>query len=392
MMDRRRFLGLGAGTVALASTAPPVLRPPSQTPLEALTAATANRIVETPRALLTGDERLGTDDDGPVLSACLRRLSARSTVTSQPVLLNLEGLAYNCATAVYGDNIDGDVSVANGTLFRTSKYGPFAPQDARNNAHLILQGGGRAVVQNVTIRGTNEKGRRSGGYRGIRDHLEQQAGIWARTEHFLSCACNISGVWGDYITLSGRGAGSTLNPMETATVFPGIWERNGRLGLHAQAAEVLFAGGGDASRSVIKSCTSTTYHIEAGDNPRGFMRRHRVENLFQCGGSSRFVHWSGGSAIGTLSVANNLRSGWPVNVYADGERHGDGSPKVKAVSITGNAWDRPQTGDYFVSCNDVGSVFFANNQGPLRSIYPVEDQVITERCISVHADLAGLTN
>jgi hypothetical protein len=385
MLSRRRFLGLAGAAVTL--------RPwhgarPEKPPVRTVT--------ETPRSLLIGDERLGTDDDGPVLSACLARLAERSNATGGPVVLDLDGLRYNCATAVRADNVHGEVTVANGTLFRTSKYGPFAPELARNNAHLILRGNGTAHVEDVAIRGTNTNGVRSGTYvvpttgERIRDHLEQQAGVWALTEHFSARAVDIAQVWGDYISLGARGSGTELRQMQTALVIPGVWQRNGRVGLLAHAAETTFLGGSDPTTSVIRSCRSTTYHVESSQNPRGFMRRHRVENLFQSSGSSRFIHWSGGSAIDTLRVANNRRSGWPVNVFIAGERHADGSPKIKAVTITGNAWDAPQTGDYFVKIANVGAVTFTGNEGPLRDTWPVDQQVLISGATTVVKDLSGL--
>jgi hypothetical protein len=120
------------------------------------------------------------------------------------------------------------------------------------------------------------------------------------------------------------------------------------------------------------------------------MRWHRIENLYQSGGESIFVHWTGGSAIDAILVANNLRTSAPISVYVDGQKFDDGKFKVKSVTSIGNAWNRPHSGGYYARFNEVGTAVHQFNKGPLRSLWPVERQIVFERCGTTVNEFAGL--
>jgi hypothetical protein len=331
-------------------------------------------IVATARSLLVAGERLGTADDGPALSACAQRLANAGRLVGRPVVLDLEGLTYKIETSFrvqdFGDFTLGR-GTSPGTLRTTTDFGP-PGTDRRTRAHTIFTNGFHAAVApRLSIIGPHsdaEPNRSSDG------SLEQQCGAWFQSVlavDFLDV--DVQNVWGDFCDF---GAADPRHPVDCqrANVRPGIWRRNGRVGLLAHCNGLHFEGG---PRTRIERCVGDFYHVELNSDQQGAgFGGHTLSNL-HVHDTKFFAHLAGMHFFHDFAVLNCSRDDGPVDVQLTTY---NGNP-AKRFRYEGNHWTVPE--GRVLNLHDIEGVSIRHNAGPLQPNQTVAHSLDLNNCTRV---------
>jgi hypothetical protein len=283
------------------------------------------------RSLLTGTEKLGTDDDGPALTRCASRLISRNP--GQDVVMDLEGLDYKCETSVKisSSATMWDFTLGKGSkpgkIFATTDYGPYTAGTlkARNNAHVIAQANAPGPICTIAsflkivgphpTSGPNRSPDLMNPDTGkiMRDCLEQRCGIWfvGPFSKVKACAVDIENVWGDFVDIAPGVTQGLDNCVQSATIVPGRWVRNGRVGIHALCRDLLLQGG---DRTFVDRVVSDFYHVESQSSfEKSGIGKHQVQGIHVTG-CGRFAGISGVHQCGDILITGNSRENGPVNV------------------------------------------------------------------------------
>lgn len=369
-MRRRDFLKLGSGIGAgLLLASCELQSQPNRFP-----------IVATARSLLRGGERLGTADDGPVLSACAQRLANTGLYARRPVVLDLEGLTYRTVSSFrvhdFGDFTLGRGATP-GTFRTTSDLGP-PGTDSRSRAHVIFTNGFHATVApRFSILGPHSDAEPN---RSTNGSFEQQCGVWFQSVLAVDFVdVDVQNVWGDFCDF---GAADPRNPVDCqrANVRPGIWRRNGRVGLLAHCNGLHLEGG---PRTRIERCAGDFYHVElSSDQQSAGFGSHTLSNL-HVHDTKFFAHLAGMHFFHDFAVLNCSRDDGPVDVQLTTY---NGNP-AKRFRYVGNHWTVP--GGRVLNLHDVDGVTIRRNAGPLQPNQTVAHSLDLNNCTGVvHEDNA----
>lgn len=338
-------------------------------------------VTATARSLLVGDEKLGTDDDGPTLSKCASRLIDKNP--SQAVVLDLESLDYRCETSVRIESKELTRSwiftlgrgARPGKLYAVTDYGPYSPGTtaARNNAHVIAKtvqpGSEFTIASYLNILGPHDlsKPNRSPDIvdpetgEMTRDCLEQRCGVWVvgPFAKFKACAVNIENVWGDFIDF-GPGKTSGLDEcVQQATVVPGRWVRNGRVGIHALCRDLQLQGG---DNTLVDKVVSDFYHVEIQSTyTKSGIGNHQVQGI-HVGSVGRFAGVSGIFQCGDILINACSRESGPVNLQAV-PRTGYWFP---SITMTSNYWNALGASSMVLNVWACKQLLYKFNKGPIR--------------------------
>lgn len=344
------------------------------------------------RALLVGDEQLGTDDDAVVMSRCAQRLANAGAKTNEAVTLDLEGLTYNC---------DGTVRVRNaysftwgtkslGEIRTVTETGPYPLfNGARERANLVFEDSQEIyVAPGMTIRGAHPD---TGPARSpsivnpatgktVRNVFEQQCNIWVKNcGYFKACAVNLLNPWGDFVDFGTTTIWDIDQITQKAMLVPGKWDRAGRVGVHALCNNLLLQGG---SESYVARIPSSFYHVEfQSDYAKAGVRNHRVQGLYvkDVGG---FCDFSGAHIGEDIALTNNMSDTGPIDCKFVPYR----GTRLKGVVVMNNGWTDPGTGGKLLNAWNIDHLTYKFNAGPIRDQDTVAKLVSINGCTEVDRD------